>query len=105
MLLDNRRLRDLIFEMSRWTACKGIKLLIAVPVDRLRFCALQLLLLLLLAQTWLSHDFVAFFVDEQFALDAFESLPPETPDPILAERAKCPLRNNCRRMLLLWSAH
>lgn len=92
MLFDDRWFRDLIFEMSRWAARIRIKLLVAISVDRLWLCALLLLLLLLQAQAWLAYHLVAFFVHEQFALDALESLPPETPDSILAERAKGPLQ-------------
>lgn len=92
MLLNDRRLRNLILEMRRRIARIRIKLLIAIPIDRLRLRALQLLLLL--TQAWLAHHFVTFFVHEQFALNALESLPPEAPDPILAIRAKCPLQSN-----------
>lgn len=81
--------------MGRCDARERVELLVAIPVDRLRF--LQLLLLLLHAQARLPHHFVTLFVHEQLALDAFESLPPEAPDPILAERAKGPLRSNRRR--------
>jgi len=102
MLLDDRRFRDLILEMSRWTARIRIKLLVAVSVDRLRLCALQLLLLLLLAQAWFAYHLVAFFVHEQFALDALESLPPEAPDPILAERAEGSLQIKPMKNIILF---
>lgn len=90
MLLDDRRFRDLILEMRRRIARIRIKLLIAIPVDRLRLRALQLLLLL--TQARFAHHFVALLVYEQFALNALESLPSETPDSILAIRAKRPLQ-------------
>jgi len=102
MLLDDRRFRDLILEMSRWTARIRIKLLVAVSVDRLRLCALQLLLLLLLAQAWFAYHLVTFFVHEQFALDALESLPPEAPDPILAERAEGSLQIKPMKSITLY---
>lgn len=95
MLLHDRRLRDLIFEMSRRAACKRIKLLIAVSVDRLGLRALQLLLLLLLrAQARHAYHLVTFFVNGQLADGAFEPLPSEAPNPILAERAEGLLQNS-----------
>lgn len=101
MLLNNWRFRDLILEMSRWAAWIRIKLLVAISVDRLRLCAL-LLLLLLLAQAWLAYHLVAFFVHEQFALDALESLPSEAPDPILTERAEGPLQIKPTKGIILY---
>jgi hypothetical protein len=74
--------------MSRWTAIR-IKFLVAISVDRLR---VRTLLLLLQTQARLAHYLVTFFVNEQFALDALESLSAETPDSILAERAEGSLK-------------
>jgi len=92
VLLHDWRLRDLIVEMRRRAARERIKLLVAVPVERLGLRAL--LLLLLRAQARHAYHLVAFFVNGQLADGAFESLPAKAPNSILAERAEGLLQNS-----------
>lgn len=45
-----------------------------------------------LVATRLLHEFVALLVHKQFALDALESLPAQSPDPVFAEGTECTLK-------------